>query len=257
MTLDASDTRTLAVLDVPIAQVTYADVLDTLAAWRRDRPAPARTLIAANVHVVTEAALHPDFHAAVMNADLVVPDGMPLVWATRQLGGTLSDRCYGPTLMERALERFQADGARHFFYGSTPETLARLEAAVAARWPGAVIAGALAPSFGPFDDAVEHAHIARIDATAPDFLWIAMGCPKQELWMRRYRSRVHAAGILAVGAAFDFIAGTVRQAPPWMQKRGLEWLYRLAVEPRRLWRRYLIRNPYFIYRFTLQRLGLG
>jgi N-acetylglucosaminyldiphosphoundecaprenol N-acetyl-beta-D-mannosaminyltransferase len=244
----------IRLLGIPIAQVSYAHVLDRMEQWLAARPPGSRTLVAANVHVITETAIDASYGQAVLDADLVVPDGMPLVWATRALGGDLHERCYGPTLMERSLEHFQVHRARHFLYGATDPTLALLRTRIAERWPGAIVSGALAPPFGVFDDRVELANIQRINATRPDFVWLAMGCPKQEFWMQRYRQHVTAAGILAVGAAFDFIAGTVRQAPPWMQRLGLEWAFRLAVEPRRLWRRYLIRNPYFALRFLLQYL---
>jgi N-acetylglucosaminyldiphosphoundecaprenol N-acetyl-beta-D-mannosaminyltransferase len=109
-----------------------------------------------------------------------------------------------------------------------------------------------APPFGPFDDQVENANLAAINATKPDVLWVALGCPKQELWMQRYRRQADCAVILAVGAAFDFLAGMTPQAPARLQRLGLEWAFRLAAEPRRLWKRYLIRNPYFVCQFTLQ-----
>jgi len=242
----------IPVLSVPIAQVTYDDALEQMRSWIRARPAVPETVIAANVHVVTEAALNPPFRAAALDASMVTPDGMPLVWASRLLGGHLRDRCYGPTLMAKALDAFQQDGVRHAFYGTRTETLEKLRLRIARQWPKTEIADMRAPPFGPFDDQVENANLAAINATKPDVLWVAMGCPKQELWMQRYRRQADCAVILAVGAAFDFLAGMTPQAPARLQRLGLEWAFRLAAEPRRLWKRYLIRNPYFVCQFTLQ-----
>jgi N-acetylglucosaminyldiphosphoundecaprenol N-acetyl-beta-D-mannosaminyltransferase len=248
-----SDTLpTCTILGVPVHQVTYEDALRQVRAWiRADTECPARTVVAANVHVVTETCLDPAYGAAIRDADLILPDGMPLVWASRMLGGSLSARCYGPTLMEMALDRFRPD-CRHYLYGATDRTLVDLRGAIARRWPGAQIAGALSPPFGPLDEQVAEDHIRTINASHVDLLWVAMGCPKQEFWMQRYRHRLHVKGIAAVGAAFDFLSGAVPQAPAWMQRAGLEWAFRLKTDPKRLWRRYLFRNPYFVARFALQ-----
>jgi N-acetylglucosaminyldiphosphoundecaprenol N-acetyl-beta-D-mannosaminyltransferase len=244
---------TITILGTDVALVTYTDALALFRSWLA-RSGPSRTVVAANVHLVTEAAMHADYAQAINDADLITPDGMPLVWASRLLGAALPERCYGPTLMEQTLDTFRDSGATHFFYGATPTVLAELQAAVKRRWPGVIVAGAHAPPFGPFDDQQERENIERINRSGARFVWLGMGCPKQEYWMARYRHEVHAPVIIAVGAAFDFIAGTVPQAPPLLQNLGLEWLFRLAREPRRLWKRYLVRNPYFIWRFTQQYL---
>ncbi len=246
----------IPILSVPIAQVTYDEALDQMRSWIRARKTAPETVIAANVHVVTEAALNPQFREATLDASMVTPDGMPLVWASRLLGGKLRDRCYGPILMAKTLEAFQQDGVRHAFYGTRTETLGKLRVRIARQWPKAEIADMRAPPFGPFDDRVESANLAAINETKPDILWVAMGCPKQELWMRRYRHQADCNVILAVGAAFDFLAGMIPQAPTALQRLGLEWVFRLVAEPRRLWKRYIIRNPYFIFQFTLQLLKL-
>jgi N-acetylglucosaminyldiphosphoundecaprenol N-acetyl-beta-D-mannosaminyltransferase len=158
--------------------------------------------------------------------------------------------------MTRALAFSQAAGWSHFLYGATDSTLEALRAAIRATWPRAALAGSLAAPFGPIDDAVERANIETINAADPDIVWVGMGCPKQEEWTARYASEIRARIVVASGAAFDFIAGNKPQAPDWMQSRGLEWLFRLKTEPRRLWRRYLLRNPYFVWQFLLQLLGL-
>ncbi len=241
----------IKILQTDISQVNYADALSLFQAWLADSNS-TRTVVAANVHLVTEASLHPDYAATIADADLVVPDGMPLVWASRLLGGSVQTRCYGPTLMEKSLDHFQNSEASHFFYGATPDVLEKLLSSIRKRWPNAKIAGAISPPFGGFDDAIEIENIKTMNQSGASFIWVGMGCPKQEKWMQRYRQHLDGKIILAVGAGFDFVAGTVRQAPPLLQNMGLEWLYRFAMEPRRLWKRYLFRNPYFIIKFTVQ-----
>lgn len=244
------------VLGVPIAPLTYGQVLEWIGE-RRSHPARgAASLVFANVHVVTEAALDPAFRSVLETADLILPDGMPLVWAGRMLGSPLRQRCYGPETMALVLARSELTGWTHFFYGSTPQVLEALTRTVAHRWPEAKVVGAMTAPFGPFDDRQEHANIDIINRTGADCVWVGLGCPRQELWMQRYRGSLHCTAVLGVGAAFDFLAGTKPQAPRWMQRSGLEWLFRLISEPRRLARRYLVRNPYFIMQFALQLLGL-
>ncbi len=216
----------------------------------------APSVVLSNVHVVTEAALYPVFHQAVSDAALVLPDGMPLVWAIRMRGESLRDRCYGPEFMERVIDISQARGWNHFLYGSTEEVLSALCVRIRERWPKASICGHIAPPFGPWDDRTELANIERINRSGATIVWVGLGCPKQELWMQRYRKRLRGCVLIASGQAFDSIAGRSRRAPPWMQRCGLEWFFRLVCEPRRLWKRYLLRNPYFVFQFTLQMLRL-
>lgn len=248
--------KTISILNVPIHEATYAGVLEAMNEWCAATPRTPHAVVVANVHVVTEAALQPAYHAAVTEAALVVPDGTPLMWSMRWLGSPIRERCYGPTLMQLALMSFRTQQRTHFFYGSTDETLAKLKRQVVRRWPGVRIVGMHSPPFGPFDDEAEICNILEINRAAPDILWVAMGCPKQELWMHRYRHVLKVPVVIGVGAAFDFIAGTVRQAPPLLQRVGLEWFFRLCIEPRRLWRRYVFRNPYFVAQLFLQLTGL-
>lgn len=245
----------LPVMNVPIHQVTYNDCLELIGEWIDASRHTSKTVIAANVHVVTETAFDAEYYKAVTDADLVIPDGMPLVWASRMLGNRQCERCYGPTLLTKTLDSFQNKPVRHAFYGTTAATLEKLLSNIHERWPNAIVNKTMEAPFGPFDDKQEISNINKINAAQPDILWLALGCPKQEQWMYRYRDRVDCAVIIAVGAAFDFVAGTVRQAPPIIQSAGLEWLFRLLMEPRRLWKRYFIRNPYFVYRLMAQVAG--
>ena len=249
-----SDAPHARVLSTTLTVASYPRAIAELTALidRTSRESPAPSIVLANVHVVTEAALRPPFHQAVSDAAMVLPDGMPLVWAMRMQGATLDDRCYGPEFMARVIATSQDSAWSHYLYGTTDETLATLQDVMRTRWPRAIVAGRQSPPFGPFDDAAEMANIEKINASGATIVWVGLGCPKQELWMQRYRRHLRGCVVIASGTAFDFIAGVKPQAPAWMQRSGLEWLFRLASEPRRLWKRYLLRNPYFIVQFALQ-----
>jgi len=205
------------------------------------------------VHTVMAAQEDPGLREAVLGADLVVPDGQPLVWAINALGHRLPDRVYGPTLMWEACARAARTGTRMFLYGGrNPGALATLEATLRAAHPGLRIAGTHCPPFRTPSEREDAAVAAQIDASGADVVWVGIGVPKQEKWMARLRPRLAAPVLVGVGAAFDFHAGLVPQAPGWMQDRGLEWAFRLAQEPRRLWRRYARYNPRFVTGFMRQ-----
>ncbi|MCX7590212.1 MAG: WecB/TagA/CpsF family glycosyltransferase [Kiritimatiellae bacterium] len=244
--------KTVEILGVPVAQVDYSAVLGLLETWVREPLGRTHCVVAANTHVLTEAALNPEYRQAIVGADLIVPDGMPLVWAARLLGGTIRTRCYGPTLMRKAFECFQGYDVSHYLYGTTRENLERLLQVVKTTWPDTFVAGCHAPSFGSLDDEIEQHSIESINASGAHILWLGMGCPKQELWMHRFRHKLRVPVALGVGAAFDFLSGAKPQAPAWLGNSGLEWAYRLCTEPRRLWRRYLFRNPLFLWLFIRQ-----
>jgi N-acetylglucosaminyldiphosphoundecaprenol N-acetyl-beta-D-mannosaminyltransferase len=195
----------------------------------------------------------PALRAAVAEADFTVPDGQPLVWALRALGHKLGDRVYGPELMDRACARAARTGRRMYLYGGRNQgALAQLARALRLRHPGLKIVGGYAPPFRPLTDAEEEAIAYDIDRSGADVVWVGIGVPKQEKWMARMRPRLQAPVLIGVGAAFDFHAGLVPQAPPTMQKYGLEWLFRCSQEPRRLWRRYARYNPRFVAGFARQ-----
>jgi N-acetylglucosaminyldiphosphoundecaprenol N-acetyl-beta-D-mannosaminyltransferase len=247
---------TVTVLGVPVAQVTYGQAVERILAWAESRGSRARSVIAANTHVLTEAVLRAEYGRAVVNSDMIVPDGMPLVWGSRLLGGAVRRRCYGPELMRRTLAKAEERDIRHYLYGSTESTVSRLAAQIRDRWPGTQIAGMASPPFGEMVEETETAHVEKINASGAGIVWVGMGCPKQELWMDTFRDRLTAGVVLGVGAAFDFLSGTKPGAPQWVQDAGLEWCFRLRTEPRRLWRRYLFRNPLFVALFVGQLLGV-
>ena len=177
---------------------------------------------------------------------LTAPDGMPLVWAGRAAGARHMDRVYGPDLMLAACERAAARGYSSFFYGGRPGVAERLAARLVGAFPGLKVAGTYAPPFRELSAREDENVVQLISATQPDLVWVGLGTPKQELWMAAHAQRIDAAVLIGVGAAFDIHAGLTRQAPHWIQRSGLEWAFRLAQEPRRLWRRYLYNNPRFL-----------
>jgi N-acetylglucosaminyldiphosphoundecaprenol N-acetyl-beta-D-mannosaminyltransferase len=242
------------VLDVPLAITDYERALDWIDAAVA---AGARAYVCvAAVHTVMESREDAELRAAVDGAAFTVPDGQPLAWALRALGHEIDGRVYGPELMARACQRAARSGQRHYLYGGRDgDALARLRARLEERHPGLRIAGGHAPPFRELSEPELDAIAAEINAAQPDVVWVGIGVPKQEKWMAAMRSRLEAPVLIGVGAAFDFHAGLIPQAPAWMQRAGLEWLFRLAQEPRRLWRRYARHNPRFVAAFARQWLA--
>ena len=198
----------------------------------------------------------PAVRRAVNGAGLVTPDGMPIVWLTRAACHPHVSRVYGPDLMLDFCARSVGPGYRHYFYGGAEGVPEQLAAALTIRFPGLQVAGGYSPPFRPLRPE-EDAEVAdRINAACPDVVWVGLGSPKQDLWMATHRERLEAPLLVGVGAAFDFYTGRVRQAPRWVMRIGLEWLFRLCQEPRRLWRRYLLGNPRFVVNVMLQRTGI-
>lgn len=210
---------------------------------------------AAAVNLVMSAHDDPATMRAVLGATLAVPDGQPLVWALRLLGHTRATRVYGPDLMAHYCAHAAATGTPIYLYGGrSPEALSLLRERLGERFPGLRIAGGWSPPFRPLTPAERERAIAEIDASGAQVVWVGTGQPKQELWMSEMRPLLQVPLLVGVGAAFDFHAGIVAQAPSWMQRGGLEWIYRLSREPRRLWRRYASQNPRFVVGFARQYL---
>jgi N-acetylglucosaminyldiphosphoundecaprenol N-acetyl-beta-D-mannosaminyltransferase len=205
----------------------------------------------ATVHMVMEAFDAPDFQRSVNAADLVTPDGVPLVWSLRKLGLRETRRVYGPTLMRLVCRRAEECGLPVGLYGGSPEVLERLQGRLIERYPLLRVAFSASPPFRPQTELEDASTVQAIEASGVRILFVGLGCPKQERWMAAHREALPCV-MLGVGAAFDFLAGSKRQAPGWLQRAGLEWLFRLASEPRRLWRRYLIQNPRFMLHFARQ-----
>lgn len=241
------------VVSVPVNALSFAQAQKGLLAWGHARE--SRYVVLANVHVVVTAAREPAFGAVVAAADLTTPDGAPIAWMLRKLGHARQERVSGPDLTWALLQRCAVDGLPVYFFGSSRETLARLAERINVALPKLVVAGYEAPPFRPMTPEEDAEAVARINASGAGLVFVGLGCPKQEFWMAAHRGRINAV-MLGVGAAFDFHAGTVQRAPKWMREHGLEWVHRLASEPRRLWKRYLVTNTWFVV-LAIKQLLLG
>lgn len=206
----------------------------------------------ANVDTIMQSRHNPKMREAVNASNLSIPDGFPLLIMQRLHGNPLKKRAYGPDLMKGFLEITQDKEYSHFFYGATQETLSKLIKNLKASFPKIRIAGAYSPPFRPLTNNEDIEIIKMINKAAPDVLWVGIGCPKQELWMYNFKEQLNVPVMAGVGAAFDFLAGTKKQAPRWIRDNGFEWLFRLIIEPKRLWRRYLVECPLFIYYVLLE-----
>ena len=204
------------------------------------------------VHGIMECQADPALRTIYNQAGLVTPDGMPVVWLTRSLGFPRVSRVYGPDLMLAVCEHSQARSYRHFFFGGAEGVAEKLAEVLTHRYPLLQVAGTYCPPFRSLAPEEDEAIVATINKTKPDIVWVGLGAPKQERWMAEHVNRIPGAVLIGVGAAFDFHTGRKAQAPRWMQHSGLEWLFRLASEPRRLWRRYLVYNTQFVFRVLLQ-----
>lgn len=199
-----------------------------------------------NVHSVMSARSDAVLARAFERADINAPDGRPIVWALRSFGRSAQPQVRGTDLLRAALDVGQSRGWRHYFYGSTDERLEQLVHAIRETYPSVQIAGVHSPPFRPLSAEERAATVERIRAADPHFVWVGLGMPKQEKWMLDMRDELPGMILLGVGAAFDFLASPRLEAPAWAQRLGLEWALRFAAEPRRLWRRYVFNNPYFV-----------
>jgi N-acetylglucosaminyldiphosphoundecaprenol N-acetyl-beta-D-mannosaminyltransferase len=234
---------TPSILGMRVDATSYEEAARQVVEWAL--ASESRTVCAANVHMVMEAWDSPEFRRAVNGADLVTPDGMPLAWMMRLKGQRGQTRVYGPTLMLRVLDLSERENIPVGFYGSSPKVLETLVARMQAQRPALNVAFVHSPPFRAMSQQEDEEIVRQINASGARILFVALGCPAQEKWMAAQRGKVQAV-MLGVGAAFDFHAGTKPQAPPWMQRLGLEWLFRLFQEPGRLWKRYLYHNPRFV-----------
>jgi N-acetylglucosaminyldiphosphoundecaprenol N-acetyl-beta-D-mannosaminyltransferase len=239
-------------LGVKISTLSFDDTIHLIADGiaREDRLAISH----APVYTVMQGYEHEQVRAA-LNANLATPDGMPVVWALRLMGHDV-ERVYGPDIMQAVCARSVDEGWRHFFYGGSPDVVEKLIEVLQSQYPTLQIAGFESPPFRELTREEDEAAANRINESRAQIVWVGLGSPKQDVWMAAHRARLNAPLLIGVGAAFDFFAGRVRQAPRWMQRSGLEWLYRLMSEPARLWRRYLIYNPKFVVCVLMQIVGL-
>lgn len=231
------------VLGVGINAVNWPQALGLIAAWSANKE--SRYICISNVHSVVTTTQDAEFKQVVDGADMVTPDGAPVAWMLRKQGFSDQQRINGPDLMWKYCAEAALRGESIYLYGGEPRTLESLLQRLRNAFPGLPVAGAFSPPFRAASAEEDEADVARINRSGAGTVWVSLGCPKQEKWMADHRGRVNAV-MIGVGAAFDYHAGTIRRAPLWMQQRGLEWLYRLLSEPRRLWKRYLVSNALFV-----------
>lgn len=242
---------TVDVLGIALALTDYDRMLDWIDGMVRTRR--RGYVCACNVHSVMASHEDPELRAALRAASVNVPDGQPLVWAINALGHSLRDRVYGPELMARSCARAADLGHRFYLYGGRNQgALVQLALNLRQRYPGLQIVGGTSPPHRALSEEEQIAVADEINHFRADVVWVGIGVPKQEKWMAQMRARLEAPILVGVGAAFDFHAGLVPQAPPVLQSAGLEWAYRLVQEPGRLWRRYLRYNPQFVGAFARQ-----
>jgi len=237
------------VLGVEISCVDLDASVELFGQWidERDR----QYVCVTGMHGVMESQADPELRQIHNASGLTTPDGMPMVWAGRRAGGRIS-RVYGPDLIDAVLSRAVGSGWTSYFLGGSDDVLARLVEALRIRYPGLGVAGCDSPPFRALSAEEDRALVERINAAQPDIVWVGLGTPKQERFMAAHRGALEAPVLVGVGAAFDLLAGTLPQAPVWVQQHGLEWAFRLVIEPKRLWRRYLLNIPRFAVKMALR-----
>ncbi len=245
----------ISILGLPVHMVQIPEVIRLMVDWLVSERNRLHWIVVADMHGVFEAQKNVEFRRLLQTADLTVPDGISLVWVARRKGFRLKHRVSGTDLMRAFFGRAQHSGWKSYFYGDTDRTLRHLVPNLHREFPGLSIAGSYSPPFRPLTPAEDRAVIRRINKAKPDVLWVSLGLPKQEQWIADHRDQLEVPLVLGVGAALKFLAGTVRRAPIWIGDCGLEWLWRLAHEPRRLWRRVLIEGPQFVGHVAVELAG--
>jgi N-acetylglucosaminyldiphosphoundecaprenol N-acetyl-beta-D-mannosaminyltransferase len=243
------------ILGVGVSAINMSMALDIIDGWIKRRE--CNFVCVRDVHGIMRCQEDEELRQIHDQAGLVTPDGMPLAWISRLRGFRYVDRVCGPDLMPAICERSPGHGYRHFFYGGGDGVAELLKEKLQVRFPGLDVVGTYSPPFRPLTEEEDEEIVRRINALRPDIVWIGLSTPKQERWMAAHLGRIGASVMIGVGAAFDFHAGLKNQAPYWIQRSGLEWLFRLASEPRRLWYRYVILVPKFLVMLIGNALGLN
>ena len=237
------------ILNTPVCALSFEEALETVALWASQRE--SRCVVFLNVHSLMTGHSDPSFRSVLDRADRVLPDGAPIAWLLKLQGYRRQQRLNGPDFMWRYLANASLRKEKIFLLGGTPETLAALRFRIETRFKGLVVAGSFSPPFRPLTLEEDDLIVQAIHDSGAQTVWVGLGCPKQERWMINHQGKIRAV-MLGVGAAFNYHAGTLQRAPRWMQQAGLEWAYRLAREPRALWRRYLVTNSLFLWRVLLE-----
>ncbi len=247
--------RNYSLLGVRVDAVQIPDTVARIDEWISRREA-CHVVAVTDMHSIMEAQHDKNFKNLLLRANLVVPDGFPLVWMGRRKGFALRSRVCGPELMTAFCKETARKGYRHFFYGGATGVAEDLGARFKARFPGLVVAGTYCPPFRLLTAEEDRNIVEAIERSRADIVWVGLGAPKQDHWMFEHRKLLSVPVLIGVGAAFDFHTGRVPRAPGWMRDHGFEWLFRLAMEPRRLWKRYLIYGAQFVILVALELLGL-
>lgn len=241
------------ILGVGVTPSNLFEVIATLGKWREE--GRREYVCCTAVHSLVGAQQDPEVRSALNQAGLATTDGMPLVWWCRLSGYRDAGRASGSDLLLAMCERAAEHGHRHFFYGGNPRVVETLVLRLKQRFPSLVVAGYRSPPFRSLTQEEDAADVQAINETDPDFVWVGLGTPKQDKWMAQHVGKIHASALLGVGAAFDFVSGAKPRAPLWMQRSGLEWLFRFMTEPRRLAPRYFVIIPIFVVRALQQLAG--
>ena len=249
---------TQSVVGFPVSTLSFDEQVNTIMTWAKN--CQSKVVCVSNVHMLMEGQWHADFARVLAGADLLTPDGMPLVWMASLLKGQSQERVAGMELMRSLCERAQTMNVSIFFLGATDETLVEIRARLAQEFPLLQIAGMVSPPFRPLSIEEDGAIVRQINQSGAGLLFVSLGCPKQEKWMYERRGKIKAT-MVGLGGAFPVYAGVKQWAPEWIRNNGLEWLYRLLQEPGRLWKRYVSTIPPFIWLAAKQvvkaRLGLA
>jgi N-acetylglucosaminyldiphosphoundecaprenol N-acetyl-beta-D-mannosaminyltransferase len=241
------------ILGVNVSAINLGDAVAVIRRWIREDS--HQYVCVSGAHGVMECRRNERLRQIHNESGMVTPDGMPLVWMARLLGSKRVTRVYGPDLMRKVTEISASNGYRQFYYGAAGGTADKLKEALVRAHPGLQVAGTYSPPYRELTPVEDEAVINAINAAHPHILWVGLSTPKQEFWMANHLGKLNVPVMIGVGAAFDFLAGSKRQAPRWMQRRGLEWLFRLLTEPRRLWRRYAFVVPGFAFLAARQLFG--
>lgn len=247
-----NDIRHFSILGVPVAATTMRGAIDTVSSWIEGKER-GKMVTFTTAHMLVEAIRNPGFCKILNQSDLNCPDGMPLVWLGRHRDVSEIRQVCGPEFMPAFCEATALKKWRHFFYGGADGVAEMAAARIQERSPGMEIAGTYCPPFRSLSPEEDEEIVRLINASKPDVVWVGLGCPKQENWIAQHRNRLDARVLLAVGLAFDISAGLRKRAPVVMRRAGVEWIYRLCQEPRRLWKRYLVGNSIFLYRALSER----
>ncbi len=248
-TYDIAPLESRSIVGMRVDATSYEDATRRVLVWAKRQE--SKYVCAANVHMAMETYDDSHFANIVNQAALVTPDGMPLVWGLTSLGVEGASRVYGPTLTLHVCEAAARQGVPIALYGGTSESLSDFVEFLQAKFPGIQIVCQISPPFRPLTPGEDETYTQQIVNSGAQILFVGIGCPRQEIWMHAHQGRIPAV-MLGVGAAFDFYSGRVQQAPSWMQRIGMEWLFRLSREPKRLWKRYFKHNPRFVAFFLAQ-----